>query len=595
MNDKNITKLISQVDATNESWGRFKENRSRTWGLFGHDMGIHPFNLMLGGWIPKKVTTIGGRSGMGKSALTVPIFKGGARVLNNRRAEFLFFTWEMGPSYMVDRHISSEVGITLRMLNQGAKLLEETLYSRVQEAYKSARRLPVTYQEFSTNIDTVKAIGYEFVETCKKKSEIEGVHIQPVIVIDFVGMAQFEGDGLRTYGIAGFMNGIKQFCNVTGASALILAQINRTADNKAAPDRSDFSDSQSIETASDNLVIIHRPEYNGIKTMFDPVMEQEIPSDNKMLVRVLKGRDYGTGDFVIESDVKHFRFHDVNHSWDFPYWELYSDEEFWLKHFGLKKMTEQLTSLMNIKVYQNFKGKDEELTFKVTIYPDGQKSVTFGEEILRSPKFEIKARLINFSDLELLYCVVGAIRRAHKYANIGLNLVYCFGLRSDRQFQFGSENYVEDVVSLLLTKLNFQRVRILDPHSDVILGAVGATPYFITVNEARNANNIVFPDSGALFKYRSLFSDHIPRNFMWCEKERSTDGTITKLRLRGQPPTKSAEPVYVFDDLCDGGATFIKLAEELLVPLGFNNLKLVVTHGLFSKGFNNLLNWYKRY
>jgi replicative DNA helicase len=343
VNEKNlILNLISQREATIESWKRFKSNKDREWGLFGHDMGIHPLNLMLGGWIPKKLTTIGGRSGMGKTGLTVEMFKAGGRILNNRRAEFLFFSWETGPSYLVDRHICNEVGLTLRMLNQGAKLLGEEQMAQLEAAYKQSSALPVTYQEFSTNIDTVKALGYEFVESCAKKSEIEGVEIQPVIIIDYVGMAQFEGNGLRTYGIAEFMNGMKQFCNVTGASACVFAQINRGADNKPVPDRADFSDSQSIEMASDNLLVIHRPEYVGEKTMWDPGSEKEIPSDSKMLIRVLKGRDYGIGDVVIESDVKHFRFHDINHRHDFPYWELYKSEDFWIDHFGLRKSIQQL-------------------------------------------------------------------------------------------------------------------------------------------------------------------------------------------------------------------------------------------------------------
>jgi replicative DNA helicase len=341
MNEKELLQLISQTDATKESWLQFRSNREREWGLFGHDMGIHPLNLMLGGWVPKKLTTIGGRSGMGKTALVVPMMKAAGRVLNGKRAELLIFSWEMSPRYFVDRVVCHDTGLTLRMLNQGAKLLNEASLNKVSEVFKEARRLPVRYQQFSTNIDTVNAIGYEFVEECKKRSEVEGIEVQPVVIIDYVGMAQFEGDGIRTYGIAEFMNGFKQFCNVTGASGLVFAQINRSADNKPAPDRADFSDSQSIEMASDNLLVIHRPEYSGIKTMFDPQAGIEIPSDNKMLVRVLKGRDYGTGDFIIESDVKHFRFHDTSHHWDYEYWKLYESKEFWLNHFGLNKITNE--------------------------------------------------------------------------------------------------------------------------------------------------------------------------------------------------------------------------------------------------------------
>lgn len=328
-------KLISQEQATVKSWSRFLDNRKKEWGLHGHDMGVHQLNLMLGGWIPSKVTTIGARSGIGKTALTVPMFDAGNRVLNGRRAEFLFFSWEMESSYLVDRHICYKTGLTLRMLNQGAKLLSEKTLEKVKSAYSDAKSLPVTYQQNSLNIKTVRAVALEFIKECEEKSKVEGVTIQPVIVIDYIGLALFEGAGLRTYGIADFMNGVKQLVNDTGASALVLAQINRGADEKDIPDRSDFSDSQSIEQASDNLVLLHRPEYNRIETILDPVSRIEIDSTNKMLVRVLKGRDYGTGDSLIECSIKNFQFWDRDHEPNFNYWELYSQRDFWLNHFGL--------------------------------------------------------------------------------------------------------------------------------------------------------------------------------------------------------------------------------------------------------------------
>lgn len=336
------SELISQRDATAKSWGRFLENRSKEWGLAGHDMGIHPFNMRLGGWIPTKVTTIGARSGTGKTAMLCPMFAAGKRVLNGRRAEFLFFTWETESSFLVDRHICYRTGLSLKMLNQGARLLGEQTLGRIKDAYKDASTLPVTYQQHTTNIKEVRALSYQFAEDCKKKEEIEGVKIQPVIVVDYIGLAQFEGAGLRTYGIADFMNGIKQTCNETGASGLILTQISRKADEKEIPDRTDFADSQSIEMASDNLVLLHRPEYNKVSTITDPDTGIEVDSGNKMLVRVLKGRDYGTGDSLINCDVKYFRFWDISHEFDADYWKMYSDEDFWREHFGFTNINEKV-------------------------------------------------------------------------------------------------------------------------------------------------------------------------------------------------------------------------------------------------------------
>jgi replicative DNA helicase len=334
-----VNELTSQQDAALKSWERFTENRKREWGLYGIDTGIHPLNLLIGGWIPNKVTTIGARSGIGKTALTTQIFKHGSRVQNGKRAEFLFCTWEMESSYLIDRHISHEVGLTGRMLHQGAKLLGDKTMERIKAAYTDAKRLPVWYQEMSTNIDTLTVLIRDFVKTVHEKAKIEGVIIQPVIVIDYIQMAQFEGAGLRTYGIGDFMNGVKKLANDTGATFVIFAQIKRAADDKDMPERNDFADSQSIEMASDNLVLLHRPEYNGIPVIQDPRTGENIDSDGKMLIRVLKGRDFGIGDVLINCDIKFYRFWDITHSmWNFEYWKLYEDQDFWLSHFKLDKV-----------------------------------------------------------------------------------------------------------------------------------------------------------------------------------------------------------------------------------------------------------------
>lgn len=329
--------LISQHDAALKSWERFNDNREREWGLYGIDTGIHPLNLLIGGWIPGKVTTIGARSGIGKTALTTQIFSHGTRIQNGKRAEFLFCTWEMESSYLIDRHISHDVGITGRMLHQGAKLLGPQKLAAIKSAYTAAKALPVWYQEMSTNIEIISSIVRDFTKECKEKEKIEGITIQPVLIIDYIQMAQFDGSGLRTYGIGDFMNGAKKLANDTGISIVIFAQIKRTADDKDIPERNDFADSQSIEMASDNLVLLHRPEYNGIPFIQDPLTQENINSDGKMLIRVLKGRDFGTGDVLINCDIKYYRFWDMNHDqWNYEYWKLYEDKQFWLEHFGFE-------------------------------------------------------------------------------------------------------------------------------------------------------------------------------------------------------------------------------------------------------------------
>jgi replicative DNA helicase len=319
-----------------QSYDRLTYNIARDWGLYGADIGLHTLNMAIGGLIPTRLTTIGGRSGTGKTSLVAQMFDAGSKVVNGRRCEFLFNTWELDPSLIIDRLICNKAGVNLRMLNQGAKLLDRITLERINGAYRSAEGLPVFYQTVSTDIKTVRSLALEFCKRCKEKSVVEGVEIQPVGVVDYLNMAMFEGSGLRTYGIGDFMNGLKQLANETGMAWVVLAQISRTTDKEnRIPDRADFSDSAAIENASDNLIVLYRPEYHGIPTIRNPENDMDEDSRNKMLVRILKCRDYGPGEVLMNCDVQYFRFWAHEHKWGHNYAQEYNQEQFWIQKFGL--------------------------------------------------------------------------------------------------------------------------------------------------------------------------------------------------------------------------------------------------------------------
>lgn len=335
--------LISQSNAVSESWNRLNKNITREWDLYGYDFGVHPINMAIGGIIPTRLTVIGGRSGSGKTALTVPMFDATVRTkVDGSRLEYLFFTWELDPSIVSDRAICSKVGLTLRQLNQGAKLLSGETMSRIKSAYSVLSKFPITYHTHSTDINEVRAVSLEFIARCREKSKVEGRYVHPVICVDYLNMAQFDANGLRTYGIADFMNGLKGLCNNEKVSAIVFAQLSRETDKAGKiPDRSDFSDSAAIENAADNLIVIYRPEYHNISEITDPETGQSVDARGKMLVRVLKCRDYGIGDFLINCDIRHFRFWDMAHQHQHEYYTDYGTKEFWMKEFNLKQPDKQ--------------------------------------------------------------------------------------------------------------------------------------------------------------------------------------------------------------------------------------------------------------
>ncbi len=135
----------------------------------------------------------------------------------------------------------------------------------------------------------------------------------------------------------------------------------------------------------------------------------------------------------------------------------------------------------------------------------------------------------------------------------------------------------------LLNSLNFDEVVCIDPHSNVAedsiknFKAVYPTSEVWTAKYDTKADVFCYPDSGALHKYVKIY-DH-PHIYGKKLRDQST-GNISNYLLVGECKDES---VLIVDDICDGGKTFILLAEALLKG-GAKDVNLFVSHGIFSKG-----------
>lgn len=119
-----------------------------------------------------------------------------------------------------------------------------------------------------------------------------------------------------------------------------------------------------------------------------------------------------------------------------------------------------------------------EIKYEVSRFPDGQNNlkitdlpyeyIDYGNvEINELPIVQIKSRLNNFKDLELIICATKSLRNLG-VKEIHLYTPYFLGSRSDRKFEEGSNNYLKDVICPIINSLNFKSVTVLDPHSDVL-------------------------------------------------------------------------------------------------------------------------------
>ena len=98
---------------------------------------------------------------------------------------------------------------------------------------------------------------------------------------------------------------------------------------------------------------------------------------------------------------------------------------------------------------------------------------------------------------------------------------------------------------------------------------------------------IVSPDAGALKKIYDIAKEFNITNVTTASKVRNLEtGEIVRTELPGMI-LKDIEHILIIDDICDGGRTFIELAnvirEHTHIPI-----YLIVTHGIFSAGFEKL-------
>ena len=266
--------------------------------------------------------------------------------------------------------------------------------------------------------------------------------------------------------------------------------------------------------------------------------------------------------------------------------------------------------------------------YEISHFPDGQQSVRLIEngyntfQSLRDSDqahgITLKSRLNTFSDLELIICATQALKEVG-VKNIELYIPYCIGARSDRKFMEGGINYVKTVIAPIINSQGYSKVTILDPHSDVLEACINnfekednidlvtfaLKDYFLSKGfktwNPKNFDNVclVSPDAGALKKVFHVAEKIGYRGeVVIASKHRNIE--TGKIDYTNVPMSvnDAHKDVFIFDDICDGGRTFIEIAKAVdevrklsssVKPEQYGKNYLVVTHGIFSAGFDFLV------
>jgi ribose-phosphate pyrophosphokinase len=209
----------------------------------------------------------------------------------------------------------------------------------------------------------------------------------------------------------------------------------------------------------------------------------------------------------------------------------------------------------------------------------------------------VTTRIRSFNDLGLLLLAVDALQRMNVRLTT-LVLPYFPAARQDRVMVTGEPLSVK-VVARLINALDFEQVLVFDPHSEVtaaLIEDVQPVPNhrFIEQVVAQLPENIrlISPDGGALKKIYSL--SKALGGLPVTEGSKSRDvvsGKLTGFQVYAED--LAGQPCLVVDDICDGGGTFLGLA-EVLKSKGAGDLYLAVSHGIFSRGTADLLQTFRK-
>jgi len=248
-----------------------------------------------------------------------------------------------------------------------------------------------------------------------------------------------------------------------------------------------------------------------------------------------------------------------------------------------------------------------EIPFDNGRFPAGETAIKLDRHQIEN-QMNISVHWLYQDDSELMQVLllVRTIRQITPGKHINLYVPYFPHSRMDRVMEKGVPFSLVDVTDVI-NLCNFNGIYTEDNHSDAIETLLTDNVYLFNQPQHEgllklhhenvlsiNPDDIfVSPDAGALKKIYKCAKALGIAEVVTASKNRDVfTGEITSTSVPDFLVTKVDQSIWVIDDICDGGRTFIELAKVLKSQHPNVLLKLYVTHGIFSKGIKLLKEYY---
>lgn len=240
--------------------------------------------------------------------------------------------------------------------------------------------------------------------------------------------------------------------------------------------------------------------------------------------------------------------------------------------------------------------------FNIIQFPSGEIGGNFSEDLVsfaeeNAGKIDNVVFTIQGYDKDTLFALAlakEAIDKLIPQKSAMKTVVFGFlpNARYDRHM-FKGDAAALKVFANLVNAMEFDAVCALDVHSNVAENLFNCFHNLPQKEVAAHFASdpridfLVAPDAGAAKKTEEAAKE-VDKPYITMAKVRNLKtGEITGMRILDDVDL-TGKTVMILDDICDGGRTFIEAAKYLR-EAGAIRVELYVTHGIFSKGVENLL------
>lgn len=263
--------------------------------LIGLSTGFERLDEVLGGFVEGTLVTIGGRTGMGKTAFAFNLLR---NLAIEKNIPSLYISLESTEQLCTNILIACTINIKYRGLLSGQLVAEE--WEKMDKGLPRIANAPVYLDTKST---------YTIDDICKTVEESVQEHQVKVVLIDYLQLI-FAKTGFtenRYLELNYITRKLKALAKEFNITIVLLSQLNRNAEGEKRLDHrpvlTDLRDSGTICDDSDVVCFVHRPEYYRI-------YQDEKGNDmrNKALIIVAKNRLGYTGDAVLYTNMSTLTF-----------------------------------------------------------------------------------------------------------------------------------------------------------------------------------------------------------------------------------------------------------------------------------------------